>query len=155
MILSPLLLINIETTDLDLRNFNQVRDNVTLSASSLDIRNFDGARDSFQINRKFPVEDSDSGTIIALGTRTFLTKDISNYRNNYYLVINTGGVAVTATLQISPVDIDTYYVNSGSQFNILAGDKIIFSPNHLMKYARVSVSALLLGSVIINYFGQS
>lgn len=101
------------------------------------------------------MEDSDSGTIIALGTRIFLTKNISSYQNNYYLVRNTGGVAVTVTLQIAPDNIENYYVNSGTQFNIIAGGSKLFTPSNLMKYARIRVSALLLGSATVNYFGQS
>lgn len=155
LILSPELSIDVVSDNLDLRSVNSTRDSITISATDFDIRSLNGTQDSVQIYNKSFVEDSDSGTILALGTRIFLTKNIGNYKNNIYVVRNTGGVAVTLTLQIAPVDIDNYYINSGSQFNLLAGGIQIFTANNLMKYARISVSALLLGSVTVYYFGQA
>lgn len=155
LILSPLMTINTEASNLDIRNLNVTRDTSKISATDLDIRNLAGNQDSIFIYNKSYVEDSDSGTIVALGTRTFLPKDTSNYSNNIYLVRNTGGVAVTVTLQIAPSDIESYFVNIGSSFNLLAGSATIINPSNTMKYARITVSTLLLGSVTVDYFGQS
>lgn len=142
---------------LDVRNLNSLEDNITISATNLNIRNLNGEQDSVQMYNKSYIEDSESGDIIALGTRYFLTKNISNYKNNNYLVRNIGGVAVTITLQIAPIDNDNYYVNDGSDFNLLSGSTKIFMPSKLMKFARIKVSALLVlgGSVTVKYFGQS
>ncbi|KUO72306.1 MAG: hypothetical protein APF81_21625 [Desulfosporosinus sp. BRH_c37] len=155
LILSPLLTINVEASNLDIRNLNVTRDNAIITANDLDIRSLDGNQDSIQIYNKSYVEDFDSGTIVALGTRTFLTKDTSNYSKNIYLVRNTGGVAVTVTLQIAPSNTESYFVNSGSQFDLIVGGATIFNPSNTLKYARIKVSALLFGSVTVNYFGQS
>jgi len=155
LVLSPLITIDTEASNLDIRNLNVTRDTASITATDLDIRNLDGTQDSIQIYNKSYVEDFDSGTIVALGTGFFLTKDTSNYSNNIYLVRNTGGVAVTVTLQIAPSNNDSYFVNSGSQFDLVAGSSTLFAPSNSMKYARIKVSALLLGSVTVNYFGQS
>ncbi len=92
---------------------------------------------------------------MALGVRNFLPKDISRFASNYYSVVNVGGVGVTVTLQIAPIDSDSRYVNDGSSFSLVAGGTQIFTPSKLMRYARIRVSAVLLGSVIVNYFGQA
>lgn len=155
LILSPLITINVEASNLDIRDLNIIRDSATITANDLDIRNLNGNQDSIQIYSKSYVEDSDSGTIVAFGTRTFLTKDTSNYSNNVYLVRNTGGVAVTVTLQIAPSNTESYFVNSGSEYNLIIGGATLFTPSNTMKYARIKVSAVLLGSVTVNYFGQS
>lgn len=155
MILSPQLSVDIAADNLDIKDLTSLRDSLTILASQLDIRNLSGTADTVENYNNAFAEDADSGTIAALGTRIFLAKNISNYRRNYYVVRNTGGVAVTVTLQIAPADIENYYVNSGSQFNLLAGSTSVFTPNSLSKYARVRVSAVLLGSVTVNYFGQA
>ncbi|MEW8956697.1 DUF6385 domain-containing protein [Clostridium sp.] len=155
LILSSSLSESIVANDLDIRNLNSSMDSVTISATDLDIRNLNGSQDSVKISNRTYAEDSDSGTIVALGTRIFLTKNISNYKNNSYLVRNTGGVAVTITLQVAPIDSESYYVDDGSGFNLLAGGSRVFRPSVLMKYARIKVTAVLLGSVTVNYFARS
>ena len=155
LVLSSSLAIDIAVDNLDIRDLNSTRDILTVTSTDLDIRNLSGTQDSVQIYNKTYVEDSDSGTIVALGTRNFLTKNVSNYKINNYLVRNIGGVALTIALQIAPIDVENYYVNDGSSFNLLAGGSTIFTPSKLMKYARIRVSAVLLGSVTVNYFGQS
>lgn len=155
LIISSSLTETVVANSLDIRNISSITDSITVTATTLNIRNLNGTQDSVKVyNRNF-VEDSDSGTIVALGTRIFLPKNIGSYKNNIYLVRNTGGVAVTITLQVSPIDSEAYYVDDGTGFSLLAGGSRLFKPSILMKYARIKVTAVLLGSVTVNYFGQS
>ena len=70
--MSPLLTIDTEASNLDIRNLNVTRDTASITATDLDIRNLDGTQDSIQIYNKSYVENFDSGTIVALGTRMLL-----------------------------------------------------------------------------------
>ncbi|WP_027631869.1 DUF6385 domain-containing protein [Clostridium hydrogeniformans] len=155
LIISSSLTETVVANSLDIRNISSITDSIAVTATTLNIRNLNGTQDSVKVyNRNF-VEDSDSGTIVALGTRIFLSKNIGSYKNNIYLVRNTGGVAVTITLQVAPIDSEAYYVDDGTGFSLLAGGSRLFKPSILMKYARIKVTAVLLGSVTVNYFGQS
>jgi hypothetical protein len=155
LILSPSLAVDIRADNLDTRDLTVSRDSLAMLSSSLEIRDLTGARDSVKILNRNYAEDTESGTILALGTRIFLTKDISRYASNHYSVTNTGGIGVTVTLQIAPADSESYYVNDGSDFSLIAGGTQIFTPSRFMKFARISVFAVLLGSVTVNYFGQA
>jgi hypothetical protein len=155
LILSPTLNVAIQADNLNIRDLTVARDSLAVSASTLDVRDLNGSQDSVQLQSRTFAEDSDSGTIVALGSMNFLPKDVSKYAGNYYVVRNVGGVGLTVTLQIAPVNNDNYYVNDGSSFDLIAGGTQIFTPSRLMKFARIRVTAVLLGSVIVNYFGQS
>lgn len=155
LILSSTLDVDIQADNLNIRDLTAARDSLTILASDLDVRALNGSQDSVQIQARNYTEDMESGTIVALGSRNFLPKDVSRYGRNYYVVRNVGGVGVTVTLQIAPVNSDNYYVDDGSSFSLIAGGTQIFTPSKLMKYVRIRVSAVLLGSVIVNYFGQS
>lgn len=146
---------SITAVDFDIRNLSLAGDSALVTANNLDIRNLSGTQDSVKLYNRASVDDTESGTIVALGSRNFLTKNISMYRKNSYVVINQGGVAVTINLQIAPIDNDSYYINDGSDFNLLVGGRATFVPSKLTKYARIRVSAVLLGSVTVYYFGQA
>lgn len=154
-ILSPTLSTDIVAENLSIRDLTPTRDNLEIGATDLDIRNLSGTRDSVMIYGRDFAEGVESGTIVALGARNFLPRDISVYGSNHYEVINTGGVGVTVTVQIAPVDNDNYYVNDGSSFSLIAGGTQIFTPSRLMKFSRIRVTAVLLGSVTVSYFGQT
>ncbi len=130
-------------------------DTIPIEADDLNIRGLSGAADSVDVYGQSWAQDSDSGTIVGLGSRNFLTKNISLYARNTYLVVNTGSVALGITLQLAPADNDNLYVNDGSAFDLLIGDSHLFEPSRLMKYARIRIAALLLGSATVYYFGQT
>ena len=156
LILSPSIILNATANGLDIRPLSLLTDSAFITASNLDIRNLSGTQDTLQIFKKTFAEDTASGSIPAFGTSFFLTKDVSNFKNNTYIVRNTSlSVAVTVTLQIAPIDSPNFYVDDGSSFSLLASSVTLFRPTRLMKYARIMVSALLLGNVTVYYFGQS
>jgi hypothetical protein len=152
MILSPSLQEEIAASNLDIRPLTPGRDSLLMQGTNLDIRDLNGERDSIKTQARFFAQDSESGTV-PIGSRNFLTKDLSNYPRNTYVVLNTGGVAVTINFQIAPIDDDSYYVNDGSSFNLLIGGEATFSPSRPARFARIRVSALLLGGVEVYYFG--
>ena len=156
LILSPSLSIGIAANNLDIRPLNTATDSVTVFASNLDIRDLSGAQDSILRYGSVFAEDSESGTISPLSSRTFLTRDVSAYAHNTYYVQNLLGVVVNVTLQIAPVDSNNFYVADGSTLSLLGGATLLFSPSRLMKYARIQVGALLsLGNVEVRYFGRT
>lgn len=130
-------------------------DALHVATDNLNIRGLSGAADSVDVYGQSWAQDSESGTILGLGSRNFLTKDVSMYARNTYLVVNTGSVALSITLQIAPANNDNLYVNDGSAFDLLIGDSHLFEPSRLMKYARIRIAALLLGSATVYYFGQT
>jgi hypothetical protein len=126
---------------------------IPITAAGLGIRSLSGAADSVTTAGQSWAYDSDSGAI-GLGARYFLARNVSRFSRNTYIVANTGSVILSITLQIAPVDSDSYYVNDGSAFNLLIGGTYTFEPSVLMKYARVRASGVL-GSAAVYYFGQT
>jgi hypothetical protein len=145
----------ITAENFDIRNLSAARDRLSITARDLDIRNLNGSQDSINLYNRASAEASESGFILALATKNFLTRNVSMYRSNTYDVVNQGGVAVTINLQLAPIDNDSYYINDGGTFNLLIGSRIVLEPSKLMKYARIRVSTLLLGSVSVYYLGQA
>lgn len=153
LLISPMVM-DVYANGLDIRDLDPARDTVAITASSLDIRNLSGGQDSVEAYGNFNVSDSQSQSFLIAQTFYLLTKNVGSYKYNSYVIQNTGtGLAVTVTLQIAPVDIDAYYVNDGSSFQIISGATLTFVPTRLSKYARLQVSTLALGSVQAFYFG--
>jgi hypothetical protein len=153
--LSPATL-NAFATNLDIGDLNAGADQVTITAINLDIRNLNGEQDSLQIYSRSTASDSVSATLLALQTVNLLTENVGPFRHNTYFVKNTSiGVAVTISLQLAPLNNDSYFVTDGSAFSLIAGGTITFTPSKVSKYARIQLSSLLLGSVQAFYFGQS
>lgn len=157
IILSNHLDIETESDALDIRSLNETQDSALITISNLDIREFAGTRDNLKLSGRSFAEATESGVIVALSSRNFLPRDISAYQKNTFYVRNTSGlsVSVTINLQIAPADIDSYYTNDGSSFNLIGGNTAMFQPSKLMKYARIRVSALLLANITVYYFGQT
>jgi hypothetical protein len=128
---------------------------IPVTANNLNIRPLNGITDSVLTYGQSWAYDSDSGVVVGVGFTYFLTENISRFARNTYIVDNTGSIALSVTLQIAPVDNDNYYVNDGSAFDLLVGGTHTFEPSVLMKYARIRISALLLGSAAVYYFGQT
>lgn len=157
MVLSPDLTIGTEANALDIRPLNEAWDMPSITVSNLAIRDLTGTRDNLTLFRQSFLEASESGQILALSSRNFLPTDIGAYRKNTFYVRNTSGlsISVTVTLQLAPINNDSYYVDDGSSFNLIGGNTVIFQPSKLMKYARIRVSAVLLANVTVYYFGQT
>ena len=148
--------LNITAANLDIHNLTAAADQITITAVDLDIRNLSGAQDSLQIYSRFTATDSVSATLLALQTVNLLVENVGTYKKNTYFIKNTSiGVAVTISLQLAPLDNDSYYVTDGSAFSLVAGGTVVFTPSKVSKYARIQLSSLLLGSVQAFYFGQS
>ena len=155
LLLSPSTL-DVSAAGLDIRSLTTTLDSANITANNLGIRNLSGGQDSVQMYGLANVTDSVTATLTALQTIYLLTKNTGNYRSNTYMVNNTStNIVVTITLQLAPVDSDAYYVADGSDFNLIAGGTAFFTPSKLMKYARLQLSAALLGSAVAFYFGRS
>lgn len=155
LILSPVLSYTITANNLDVRDLSSSQDSLSITASDLDIANLQGTKDSLRLQRLNFAEGNESGTIVALGQRAFLPRDISSYRSNTYFVVNNGGVGVTVSLQLAAVNSSSYYITDGSSFSLLAGGTRLFVPTRPSKFARVFASAVLLASIEVYYFGQA
>ncbi len=153
MVTSPTAL-SVTAADLTIRSLSAATDSALITGSDVDIRNLSGGQDSLKLHSSATAEDSESGSLLVPGTRTFLTKDISAYESVSYLVIN-GGVAVTVSLEIAPVDSDDYYETDGSSFVLIAYGKVLLTPSKLTQYARVRMSALALATATVYFFAQA
>jgi len=151
---SPLSIITVTATDLDIRNLSSAQDSILVVATSLDIRNLSGTQDSVQISSLGFVEDTIS-TTVASGTTYLLTKDISQYSQNSYFIRNNGSSSITVTLQVAPIDTDIYYVDNSSAQNVAASSNNITSTTVAMKYARLKVVASTNVDVVAYYNGRA
>ncbi|NLM84435.1 MAG: hypothetical protein GX189_07005 [Clostridiales bacterium] len=141
---------------LDIRALTPARDSVYITGPDINVRPLGGAQDSLTAARASFAFAEESGLAILL-PQTFLTRDISPYKENVFRVRNTGAtLGALVQLQIAPVDIDAYYVNDGAEFELVAGGVVLLRPSRLMRYARVRVAALLqIGTVNVQYFGRA
>ncbi len=158
MILSNELNIDTEANDLDIRPLNWGYDSATITIPSTDIRSLSGNRDAANLAQQSFVEANQSATIAILSTINLVTRDISQYSRNTFLVRNTSGISVSVnvSLQIAPINNDAYYINDGSSYSLIGGDIAVFQPTQLLRYARIRVSALLaLANITVYYFGQT
>ena len=128
---------------------------IPIEASHLDIHALSGLTDSVLVYGQNTAFDAESAAIVGLGSYDFLPRNVGPYSRNTYLVVNTGSIALSVTLQLAPVNSSSYYVNDGSAFDLLVGDTHTFEPSRLMKFARIHVTALLLGSATVYYLGQT
>lgn len=65
----------ITAEDFDIRNLSSASDSLLITASDLDIRNLSGSQDSIKLYNRASAEASESGTIVALGSRNFVTRN--------------------------------------------------------------------------------
>lgn len=147
--------LTISSAGLDIRPLDST-DSLSITVTELDIRNLFGATDSIQISGQSWEIDSNTQSVGILTTVYVLPKDMSKYRRNAFFVYNTSGVTVGAdiTLQISPVNSNAYYVDNGSTFSLLGGQKLILVPSIPLRYARVKITTLLaIASVTVVYMG--
>ena len=133
---SPLSVISVTATNLDIRPLTTAEDSVVVTATNLDIRDLSGTQDSVQIYSERFVEDTTS-TSVPNGTTYLLTKDISAYRENSYFIRNISGASITITLQIAPVDSDAFYVNNSTPQAVAVSANNITSVTTAMKFARL------------------
>lgn len=147
---SPLSSIIVTATNLDIRSRTSGRDSVLVIANDLDIRNLNGSQDSVQISSRGFVEDTLS-TTVSSGTTYLLVKDISQYSQNSYFIRNNGASSITVTLQVAPVNSDTYYVDDSSAQTVAASSNNITSTVTAMKFARLKVVASTSTSVVVYY----
>ena len=158
LILSPDLIIPVQSGGLSIRPLNDNQDSVTITASNLDIRNLAGTQDGLAFDRMLSAENSTTSQVPSLGTVRLLTTNVSAYRQNTFYVSNTSGfsIGVSVALEIAPADIDSYYMTDGSSFNLFGGDAMTFQPTRLLKYARIRVTSLLsLANITVYYFGRA
>ena len=148
MILSPSLNEAITASNLNIRDLTAARDVATITASNLDIRNLTGLQDTVTNYGSAYATASTTSSIPILGTVNLLPRDLAPYSQNTFIAINNLGIAVTIQLQVAPVNIDAYYTDDGSSFNLLGNSRLVLVPSVLMRYARVRVNGVLsLGNV--------
>ncbi len=151
---SPLSIITITATDLDIRNLNYTVDSVTVTAANLDIRNLSGSRDSVAVSSMGFVESTATQTV-ASGTSYLLTTDISRYRQNSFFVRNVSGSSITVAVQYAPIDNTTLYIDVGSSQSVAVGQNYVFTINAAMKFARLRVQASASTNVVAYYNGRA
>ena len=151
---SPLSIITVTATDLDIRNLSSDQDSMLVVATDLDIRNLSGTQDSVQISGQGFVEDTITTTVVS-GITYLLTKNISQYSQNSFFIRNNGSSSITVTLQVAPVDTDIYYVDNSSAQNVLTSNNNITSTTVAMKYARLKVVASTNTNVVAYYNGRA
>lgn len=123
---------------------------ISVTATDLNIRDLSGTQDSVLVYGQNFVEDTVSTTVPS-GTTYLLVKDISPYRQNSYFIRNNGSVSITVTLQVAPVDGDSYYVDNSTAQTVSASSNNITSVSVAMKYARLKVVASTSTSVVAYY----
>ncbi len=144
----------VTAVNLDIRNLTQTRDTVNVTATDLDIRNLSGTQDSVQIYNDAFVESSTS-TNVTSGSNILLTTNIGTYSGNSFFLRNTGSSTVTVTLQIAPVDDNSYYVTHVSAQGVTAGSNYLQAVTVPIKYARLLVTASTTVSVVAYYNGRA
>ncbi len=151
---SPLSIITITATDLDIRALNYALDSVTVTAADLDIRNLNGVQDSVAISSMGFVEESFNQTVPA-GANYVLTRNIANYSQNSFFVRNTGASTITITVQIAPVDDANFYIDHTTPQGITSGNNAIGAVTIPIKYARIRIQASSSTSVVAYYNGRA
>ncbi|KGK90939.1 hypothetical protein DP73_05660 [Desulfosporosinus sp. HMP52] len=151
---SPLSIVTVTATNLDIRSLSSDQDSVFVVASNLDIRNLSGTQDSVQVSSQGFVEDTIT-TTVASGTTYLLTKNISQYSQNSFFIRNNGSSTINVTLQVAPVDIETYYVDNSSTQSVSASSNNITSTTVAMKFARLKVVASTNTNVVAFYNGRA
>uniref|UniRef100_UPI0004858979 DUF6385 domain-containing protein n=1 Tax=Clostridium hydrogeniformans TaxID=349933 RepID=UPI0004858979 len=132
------------------------------------IRALSGATDSVRISDTVATRALSAVTdSITLGSRTFATdnalivsgtptqgnvllKDNSDKIEYSYYIYNTGGAAVTVSLQISPTTADAYFMNDSSTALIPSGHAVLV-PKYSLQYSRLAFNAAVSSSVHVYY----
>ena len=151
---SPLSVITVAATNLDIRSLSSARDSVVVTATDLDIRNLNGSQDSVQVSSQGFIEDTITTTVPS-GTTYLLTKNIGQYRENSYFIRNNGSSSITVTLQVAPVDDNNYYVDHSSAQSVSGSSNNITSVTIPMKFARLRVVASTNTNVVAYYNGRA
>ncbi len=154
ILLSPINILTVTASNLDIRNLDYQIDSVTITATDLDIRTLSGATDSVAVSSLGFTEDNATQTVPS-GTTYLLTKDISPYSENSYYIRNTGGGTITVTVQISPVDDNNYYINHTTAQGVPSGSNAVAAVTIPMKYARLSVLSGANVGVVAYYNGRA
>lgn len=151
---SPLSLITITATNLDIRALDYSVDSVTVTATNLDIRALNGAQDSVAVSSMGFIEDTVTQTVSS-GTTYLLTRDISNYSENSFFVRNASGSTITVAVQIAPVDNTSFYVDHSTPQSVSTGNNAVMAVTIPIKYARIRVQATSNTNVIAYYNGRA
>ncbi|MCK9480057.1 MAG: DUF6385 domain-containing protein [Firmicutes bacterium] len=158
MILSPQIFINAQAANLAVRPLQSSQDSLTIAPTTLDIRKLNGSRDGLKIFNNASATATESATISLLSTVNLLVTNVSNYRDNCFVVYNTSGLTIAAdiSLQLAPANISNLYRDDGSTFSLLGGNRLILVPSYASKFARIRVSSLLsLVNITVHYFGRT
>lgn len=151
---SPLSVITITATNLDIRNLSYTLDSVTVTATNLDIRDLNGAQDSVAVSGMGFAEQSVTQTVPS-GTTVLLTRDISAYSQNSYFIRNTGGATLSMTVQIAPANEPSLYINHGATQTVSTDSNAVSAITTPMKFARLSVQASTNTGVVAYYNGRA
>lgn len=151
---SPLSIITITATNLDIRHLNYAVDSVTVTASNLDIRSLNGSQDSVAVSSVGFVEQNVTQTVPS-GTTFLLTRDISNYGENSFFIRNTGGGTVTVTVQIAPVNDTNFYIDHSTPQGVSAGNNAVAAVTVPIRYARLRAQASGNTGVVAYYNGRA
>lgn len=135
----------ISGNNVDVRNLTPTRDTIGIQGSDIPIRSLTPSQDFVTCQSQNNVVTTQSGTVpLLLAPLLLLVTDMSNYSNNTFWVRNTGvGIAVSITLQLSPINTDAYYVNDQAESNLLAGGLAMFRPSRMTRFARLRIVGLI------------
>lgn len=151
---SPLSIITVTASNLDIRDLDYTVDSVTVTATSLDIRSLNGAQDSVAISSVGFVEQSVTQTVPS-GITFLLTRDISNYSENSFFVRNTSGGTITVTVQIAPVDDTNFYMDHSTPQGLTVGNNTVAAVTVPIRFARLRVQASTSIGVVAYYNGRA
>jgi hypothetical protein len=84
-----------------------------------------------------------NATIVAGSSGVTLTADTSQQRFvSYYINNNPGNAALTAWLQISPINVDAYFTDdTATYFQVPAGSMLVIATKYYLDFTRLSWNA--------------
>ena len=127
--------ITVTAEDFDIRQLT-ASDTITVTAEDFDIRGLSGATDS--VIKAGCLFTEDSNTITgASGTGIALTIDTSQFSDYSFYIRNNGTDPVDITLQVSPSNVNDYYVDDSTSVNIGADGKKVITPKYYLKHTRI------------------
>lgn len=157
-VLSPENTYGVQSSGFKIRLLNDGTDSALMTGADIAIRSLRGNLDAVTWTRQSSVTASDSALVSLLTPVNFLPTDLSGTRQNAFVVANMAAVSLSVRifLQIAPVNIDSYYVDDGTSFDLIGGGIATFVPSKLMRFARIRVTALIsTASVEVYFFGRT
>ncbi|EYE89499.1 hypothetical protein Q428_02440 [Fervidicella metallireducens AeB] len=141
--------VNVSNT-VDIRALSYTTDTVTVTGA-VDVANSPTVQiGGYAFTASNATLTSDEGTTI-----TSFKFDTSQYKLYTFYIYNSGTNPITAELEVSPVDTDSYFVSDKSIAVPLAGgEKQVLIPGYFLKYTRVKISSLAAFTAEVYFNGQ-